>query len=305
MARRPSVAAPAATSTAPQKNYLAVLRFKDLTGDANGQAVVDGFAETLTTRLAQFSTVQIMRPPKPDAVANASPQQAARELGANVVVTGSMMRNGDRLRVTYAVADMRTNSSKSDLIDGSVNDLLAVQYRVAYSVAASLNIGAVTAYALDPQVSQQRFLEALGYLRRYDDSESVDKAISILSSLGTSATVQASLGRAYLYKFQLTHEPKWAEPAAGACERALKADFAFVKAWKADKWGNLVYRKTARNFNPVMATAGRITIAEIEHLVEIGSIDPDAVHTPAIYVQRMFQASHYEKRIEKRTVREA
>ena len=86
-------------------------------------------------------------------------------------------------------------------------------------------------------------------------------------------------------------------------ERALKADFAFVKAWKGDKWGNLVYRKTARNFNPVMATAGRITIAEVEHLVEVGSIELDNVHTPAIYVQRIFQASHYPKRIEKRTVR--
>ena len=86
-------------------------------------------------------------------------------------------------------------------------------------------------------------------------------------------------------------------------ERALKADFAFVKAWKGDKWGNLVYRKTAQNFNPVMATAGRITIAEVEHLVEVGSIEPDAVHTPAIYVQRIFQASNYEKRIERRTVR--
>jgi 3-oxoacid CoA-transferase subunit A len=86
-------------------------------------------------------------------------------------------------------------------------------------------------------------------------------------------------------------------------ERALKADFAFVKAWKGDKWGNLVYRKTARNFNPVMATAARITIAEVEQLVEVGSIEPDSVHTPAIYVQRIFQASNYEKRIEKRTVR--
>jgi 3-oxoacid CoA-transferase subunit A len=86
-------------------------------------------------------------------------------------------------------------------------------------------------------------------------------------------------------------------------ERALEADFAFVKAWKADKWGNLVYRKTARNFNPVMATAARITIAEAEQVVEVGSLDADAVHTPAIYVQRMFQASHYQKRIEKRTVR--
>ena len=86
-------------------------------------------------------------------------------------------------------------------------------------------------------------------------------------------------------------------------ERALKADFAFVKAWKGDKWGNLVYRKTARNFNPVMATAARVTIAEVEHLVEVGEIEPDSVHTPAIYVQRIFQASNYEKRIEKRTVR--
>ena len=86
-------------------------------------------------------------------------------------------------------------------------------------------------------------------------------------------------------------------------ERALKADFAFVKAWKGDRWGNLVYRKTARNFNPVMATAGRITIAEVEHLVEVGEIEPDSVHTPAIYVQRIFQASNYEKRIESRTVR--
>jgi 3-oxoacid CoA-transferase subunit A len=76
-----------------------------------------------------------------------------------------------------------------------------------------------------------------------------------------------------------------------------------VKAWKADKWGNLVYRKTARNFNPVMATAAGITIAEAEQVVEVGSLDADAVHTPAIYVQRMFQASHYQKRIEKRTVR--
>ena len=86
-------------------------------------------------------------------------------------------------------------------------------------------------------------------------------------------------------------------------ERALAAEFAFVKAWKGDKWGNLVYRKTAGNFNPVMATASRITIAEVEHLVEVGSIEPDQVHTPAIYVQRIFQASNYPKRIERRTTR--
>jgi 3-oxoacid CoA-transferase subunit A len=88
-------------------------------------------------------------------------------------------------------------------------------------------------------------------------------------------------------------------------ERALQADFAFVKAWKGDKWGNLVYRKTARNFNPMMAAAAKITIAEVEHLVEVGELDPELVHTPSIYVQRIFQGATYEKRIEKRTVRKA
>jgi 3-oxoacid CoA-transferase subunit A len=88
-------------------------------------------------------------------------------------------------------------------------------------------------------------------------------------------------------------------------ERGLTADFAFVKAWKGDKWGNLIYRKTARNFNPVMATAARVTIAEVEHLVEVGQLEPDSIHTPAIYVRRIFQGQKYEKRIERRTVRKA
>jgi 3-oxoacid CoA-transferase subunit A len=86
-------------------------------------------------------------------------------------------------------------------------------------------------------------------------------------------------------------------------ELALKADFAFVKAWKGDKWGNLVYRKTARNFNPMMAAAAKVTIAEVEHLVEVGELEPDLIHTPSIYVQRIFQGELYEKRIEKRIVR--
>ena len=86
-------------------------------------------------------------------------------------------------------------------------------------------------------------------------------------------------------------------------ENSLNSDFALVKAWKGDAMGNLVYRKTARNFNPMAATAGRITIAEVEELVPVGSIDPDMVHTPGIYVTRIFQGAHYEKRIEKRTIR--
>jgi 3-oxoacid CoA-transferase A subunit len=87
-------------------------------------------------------------------------------------------------------------------------------------------------------------------------------------------------------------------------ESPIRADFAFVRAWKGDRVGNLVYRRTARNFNPVMATAGRITIAEVEHLVDTGSLDPDHVITPGIFVNHIFQGAKYEKRIEKRTIRQ-
>ena len=85
-------------------------------------------------------------------------------------------------------------------------------------------------------------------------------------------------------------------------EMALKADFSFVKAWKGDHVGNLVYRKTARNFNPMMATAARCTIAEVEHLVEPGAIEPDQVHTPGIFVRHVLQGVDYSRRIEKRTI---
>ena len=87
-------------------------------------------------------------------------------------------------------------------------------------------------------------------------------------------------------------------------ESALTADFAIVKAWKGDHHGNLIYKGTARNFNPVMATAGKITIAEVEELVPPGELDPNFIHTPGVFVQRIFQGVNYEKRIEQRTVRE-
>jgi 3-oxoacid CoA-transferase subunit A len=87
-------------------------------------------------------------------------------------------------------------------------------------------------------------------------------------------------------------------------ELAFEADFALVKAWKGDTAGNLVYRETARNFNPLMAMAGKITIAEVEELVPAGTLDPDHIHTPGIYVHRIFEGTDYEKRIEQRTVRE-
>jgi 3-oxoacid CoA-transferase subunit A len=84
---------------------------------------------------------------------------------------------------------------------------------------------------------------------------------------------------------------------------SLRGNFAFIKAWKGDRWGNLVYRKTARNYNAVMATAADYTIAEVEELVELGDLNPDCIHTPGIFVDAIFQGTQYEKRIERRTVR--
>jgi 3-oxoacid CoA-transferase subunit A len=85
-------------------------------------------------------------------------------------------------------------------------------------------------------------------------------------------------------------------------EEAIVGDFAIVKAWKADRYGNLIFRKTARNFNPLAATAGKITVVEVEEIVEVGELDPDQIHTPGIYVNRVIQGT-FEKRIEQRTVR--
>ena len=86
-------------------------------------------------------------------------------------------------------------------------------------------------------------------------------------------------------------------------EHAFDADFAFVKAWKGDEAGNLIFKGTARNFNPMMAMAGKITVAEVEELVPAGQLDPNAIHVPGIFVHRIFEGAHFEKRIEQRTVR--
>ena len=88
-------------------------------------------------------------------------------------------------------------------------------------------------------------------------------------------------------------------------ERALRGDFAFIKAWKGDRWGNLIYRKTARNFNPMMATAADYVVAEVEELLDLGQLPPDQVHTPGIFINAILQGPNYEKRIERRTTRKS
>jgi tetratricopeptide (TPR) repeat protein len=207
------------------KKYLAVMRFQDLSGDPNGQLVVDGFAETLTARLAHFPSVQVMRPAASDPN-TADPKKAARDLGANLVLTGSMMRAGDRIRVTYSVLDSRSGREWRDLIEGNVSNLFGIQDEVAASVARNLDLGntSTTRPVLDPAVSQQRYLEAMGHLRRSDNEQSLDSAIAILEDLGDSPSVQAALARAYLHKFSDTKEPRYAASANQAAERAIAAD---------------------------------------------------------------------------------
>jgi tetratricopeptide (TPR) repeat protein/TolB-like protein len=218
---------PAAVSTS--QNYLAVMRFKDLSGDQTGQLVLDGFAETLTARLAHYPSVQVMRPTTTELLNTADVHKIAHDLGANLVLTGSMQREGERIRVKYAVIDIPTGVERGDLVDGNTTDLFGIQDKVADGVALTLNLGTplIKAAAMAPHVSQRRYLEAIGHLRRYDDPNSVDSAITILEELGarsSSASIQAALARAYLYKFQLTHDPTWAAPATAACERAVAAD---------------------------------------------------------------------------------
>jgi tetratricopeptide (TPR) repeat protein len=224
MTRQKPEPAPIVRTAPIPKKYLAVMRFTDLSGDPNGQLMLDGFGETLTARLAHYPTVQVMRSQATDAESTDA-RAVARNLGANLVLSGSMMRAGERIRVTYSVLDPRTGREWRDLIEGSVSDLFAIQDDVADSVARNLSLGTTSVkVALDPAVSQRRYLEALGHLRRYDKEESLDSAISILKGLGDSPSVQAALARAYLYKFQITREPDLAAAAGRAAEAALKGD---------------------------------------------------------------------------------
>jgi serine/threonine protein kinase/tetratricopeptide (TPR) repeat protein len=215
-------------ANAQDKKYVAVMRFKDLSGDPNGQFVVDGLAETLASRLAHFPSVQVMRP-STELLASTDFAKVARDLGANVALTGSMQRDRDQFRVNFRVLDVAHGTEKGDVIDGPIANLFLIEDQLAASVASTLQLGpaAFRATPADNTISHRRFLEALGHLRRYDSEPEVDSGIKILQELGeksTSASVQAALGRAYLYKFQLTHDPKWAVPATAACERAVNAD---------------------------------------------------------------------------------
>jgi tetratricopeptide (TPR) repeat protein len=214
----------------PQKNYLAVLRFKEMGSDSN-QLVADGIAETLTARLARLPGLQVMRAAgSSELLASDDVDRVGRNLGANLVLRGSMQRVGQRLRISYSIVDTRTRSDLTgDTIDGSTDDLFAVQDKLVASVAAALDPKAVVAKMppLDPGISQKRFLEALGNLRRSDKEESIDAAIQTLEEIGNgtnSASVEAALGRAYLAKWVITRNHDLIDKASIYCERALAHD---------------------------------------------------------------------------------
>jgi eukaryotic-like serine/threonine-protein kinase len=220
--RNPGSSTPAAAVATPKK-YLAVMGFT--TRDSTGQLVAEGFTETLTARLSRYSSVQVIRPVSGAEPDTNDPRQYARNLGANLVLSGHMQRDGERIRVTYTVVDAGTGRRWDDLVDGSATDLFSVQDEVADSVARNLDLGTSSIRVqLDPAVSQRRYLEAVGHLRRYDNPQSLDAAISILKELGPSPTVQAALARAYLLKFRVTQQPQFSLAAGEAVSRALEAD---------------------------------------------------------------------------------
>jgi tetratricopeptide (TPR) repeat protein len=219
--RNPGSPTPAAAVATPKK-YLAVMGFK--AGDPTGQLVAEGFTETLTARLSRYSSVQVMRPVTQKPETN-DPREFARDLGANLVLSGVMQREGERIRVTYTVLDASSGNRWDDLIDGTASDLFSVQDEVADSVARKLDLGTSSIRVqLDPAVSQRRYLEAIGHLRRYDKRESLESAITILKELGPSPTVQAALARAYMLKYSTTRDAQAAVAASEAASRALEAD---------------------------------------------------------------------------------
>jgi serine/threonine protein kinase/tetratricopeptide (TPR) repeat protein len=218
----------AATAQQQAKSYVAVLPFRDLSGDANGQLIGDGFAETVSSRLARLPSVQLIRPKPQDIAGSDDVQKIGRDLGVTMIVRGSMQRAGDRIRISYAIIGAQNRSQlAADTVDGAVSDLFDVQDKIVTRIASFLDPKATPQHfrTLDPNVSQQRYLEALGHLRRYDDEKSLDAAISTLEDLGTtSATVEAALGRAYLAKYVITRDPESIKKAGEYSDSAATAD---------------------------------------------------------------------------------
>jgi eukaryotic-like serine/threonine-protein kinase len=229
-----SVLRPRARSRLPDRKYLAVLPFKDLSGVPGGQLVGDGMVETVSVRLAGIAGIQVVTPTASIAASDRASEvhRIARDLGANLLLRGTYQRQGDRVRITYSVLNAADGTQvAAGTLDGSASDLFEIQDRLTDRVASSLRLPTAPPRTpkptgLETATDQDQYLRAIGNLQRYDKSERVAEATRLLEALATarpsSALVQAALGRAYLHQFNLTREVKWIPLASAATERARK-----------------------------------------------------------------------------------
>ncbi|MCA1581510.1 MAG: protein kinase [Acidobacteria bacterium] len=217
---------------APDSKYLVVLPFKDLSGTTQGQLQGDGFVETVSARLNQVAGVQVVTPAASIAASDRQkdPLQVARSLGANLVLRCTIQREASRVRITYSVLNASNGVQLTGgQVTGNSSDLFALQDDLTERVATGLDLAAKTSRTpvpsgLETAAEQERYIEALGLLQRYDQATSVERAIAVLEPLAaqrpTSGLVQSALGRAYLYEYNLKREKSWADKATAAVSRA-------------------------------------------------------------------------------------
>jgi len=210
----------------PEQKYLAVMPFRDLSGNPAGQLFSEGLAESLSARLARAAGLQVM-PSGNSSVRPVDLEKIARNLGANLVLRGSVQRSGDRVRVVYTVVNADgSRQLAGDTISGDDSSMFDIEDQLATSVMRSLRVGDDPGSSSSPRtgletaVAQDRYLQAIGYLRRDENEASVDGAINLLKQLGNGPLIEAALGRAYLYKYRLTSEKRWADAALAACHSA-------------------------------------------------------------------------------------
>lgn len=225
----PSLPIQTGNVAADRARSVAVLPFHHMGEAADASLLGLGFADSLSGRLARFSALQVMRPGDAKMSDASQITKIARELGADLVIRGAIQRTGGRVRVSWSLLDpLRGVQLAGATLDGTSTDLFSLQDAVADGVAAALQLEDRSRPVLSSEHLSDRYLEALGYLQRYENEASVDGAIRLLESLraegAKNAEVEAALGRAYLRKHQLTKDATWIQRAEEACRRALAAD---------------------------------------------------------------------------------
>ncbi|MBZ5537083.1 MAG: tetratricopeptide repeat protein [Acidobacteriia bacterium] len=228
---------PSQRESLPAQKHLVVMPFKDLSGDPHGQLFAEGLAAVVSARLQDVSGVQVMTPAMVQSLSipETDLPRIVKELGANLILSASVQRMGDQLRVVFSLlSGSRRSQIAGDTVNGSAEDLFALEDRVAQSVVNALQLQVpartepVQRTGLETAAAHDHYLQALGYLQRFENESSVDSGIALLKELARtgsdSALVEAGLCRAYLYKYDLSHETSWAQQAINLCQRAEQLD---------------------------------------------------------------------------------